>query len=487
MRRYLLFAACFFLSINTTTPQTKFNAIDTVMNLYAADDYFNGVVLVAEDGKILYHHAFGYADFEWRIPNTLDTKFEVASITKTFTALMVMRLVESGKIDLKRPIAEYLPDYRGEGAESITIDELLQHSSGMQRDISDFPVSGNNFPDVVAKVNEEFFSLKERVEIISKRPLLFKPGTDFSYSSDGYDVLGRILEVVCRDSYEAVLDSLLLQPLAMNESGYKNHYVVVSKRAVGYAETYSGLERGRQIGIAPSGGIFSTTADLLKWEQSLYTDKVITQKSRDLIFKKGPYSPEYGWKVNDNYFGTNTADSVRAVMCTGALPGFNSLVVRFLSDKRTIIVLENIRRLSYKQDEIVRTLADILYGRPYALPKKSLAKELLRVIQTSGIAAAESTFSSFQKAPAEYSLTEAELNSVGYYLLYDLHNVDKAVAVFKINTVQFPDSWNAFDSLGEGYMVHGDKKRAVENYRRSLVLNSDNSNAKRMIEEMMKK
>jgi len=487
MRRSLTSIAWLIVIAGSATAQPKVEAIDKVMLRYATIDEFNGVILVAEKGGILYQNAFGYADFDWRIPNTLDTKFEIASITKTFTALMIMRLVESGRIDLQRTIGDYLPDYRGEGAHTITIDELLVHSSGIERDISDFPVSGNKFPDIVAKINEEFFSLKERVDIIAGRPLLFKPGTDFSYSSDGYDILGRILEIVCGNSYENVLDSLLLRPLAMSESGYKDHYAIIRKRATGYAETYSGVQRARQIGIAPSGGIYSTAGDLLKWEQSLYTNRVITQKSKDLIFRRGPYSPEYGWKVDDNYFGTDTEDSSKVVKCTGALPGFNSLVVRFLRDQRTIIVLENIRRVSYKQDDIVRTIADILYDRPYELPRQSLAKELLMMIQTSGIQSADSLMASFKNGTSEYSLNEQELNSAGYYLMYDLHKVDEAIALFTINTAQFPGSWNAFDSLGEGYTIRGNTEEAIKSYRKSLALNPGNANAQRMIDRLSNK
>ena len=360
-----------------TTAQTKTGNIENLMKAYAGNQQFNGVILVAEKGKVIYQKAFGIADYEWKVGNTADTKFEIASITKTFTALMVMQLAEHGNINLYGKISDYLTDYPKETGNKITIDQLLSHSSGLQRDIADFPTNGNDFPDVVAKINEEFLSLKEQVDLIAKRPLQFDPGAQFGYSSDGYTVLGRILEVVCNKSYEEILDSLIIKPLHLINTGYKDHYSIIGKKAVGYSEEYLGLKKARQIGIAPSGGMYSTAADLFKWEQALYSNQIIGEKSKEIIFRKTSAIVNYGWKVNTNYFNSYNSDSIKVVRCTGALPGFNSLVVRFLKDNKTIILLENIRQINYKEDDIVDGVANILYGKPYSLPQKIIGKRAI--------------------------------------------------------------------------------------------------------------
>lgn len=457
------------------------------MKQYASNQQFNGVVLVAERGKIIYEKAYGLADYEWKVANTPDTKFEVASITKTFTALMIMQLAEHGDINLDGKISDYLPDYPKESGEKITITHLLSHSSGMQRDIADFPPTGNNFPDVVAKINEEFLSLKEQVDLIAKRPLQFEPGANYSYSSDGYTVLGRILEVICNKPYENVLDSLMLKPLHLTNTGYKSHYTIIGKKAAGYSEEYSGFKKARQIGIAPSGGIYSIAADLFKWEQALYSNQIIGDKSKEIIFRKTPAITSYGWKVNTNYFNSRNSDSLKVVRCTGALPGFNSLVVRFLKDNKTIILLENIRQLSYKQDDIINDIANILYEKSYSLPKKSLSKELLNKVQNSGTPQAKNLYKFYKANTSGYYLNEQEINSIGYFLLYNAKRIDAAIALFEINTLEFPQSANAFDSMGEAYMISGDNKKAIENYKKSLQLDPTNDNAQKMIEKLTHK
>lgn len=475
---------CFF-AFNSFA-QTKSGSIEQLMKQYASNKQFNGVVLVAEKGRIIYQGAFGIADYEWNIANTTDTRFEIASITKTFTALMIMQLAEHGKIKLGGKISDYLKEYPKETGDKISITQLLEHSSGMQRDIADFPPNGNNFPDIAAKINEEFLSIKEQVDLIAKRPLLFEPGTNYSYSSDGYTVLGRILEVICNKPYEEVLDSLVLKPIHLLETGYKDHYTIIGKRAAGYAEEYLGLKKARQMGIAPSGGMYSTAADLLKWEQALYTSQLIGEKTKEIMFRKTAAIVSHGWKINTNYFNSSKPDSLKVIRCTGALPGFNSLVVRFLKDNKTIILLENIRQVNYWQDDIVNNIANILYHKPYSLPKRSLAKELLNKLQSSGVAGVMSLYKSYKNNARGYYINEQEINSIGYLLLYKNKRTDAAIALFKINTVEFPGSANAFDSMGEAYMVAGENNKAIEHYKKSFELDPTNSNAQKMIEQLSK-
>jgi CubicO group peptidase (beta-lactamase class C family) len=476
---YVLFPFYAFASAAQTSGK-----IDQLMNQYYSNDQFNGVVLVGEKGKVIYRKAFGLADLEWSINNTIDTKFEVASITKTFTGLMVMRLCEDGKIDLNKKIRDYVKDYPSENGSRITVRHLLMHRSGLQQDIADFPPNGNNFPDIAAKINEEFLSLREQVDLIANRPLLFEPGTRFSYSSDGYSVLGRVIEEVTAMSYEQVLDSLIIKPLTLTNTGYKNHYAVIGKRATGYKETFQGFEKGRQFGIAPSGGMYSTVDDLFTWDQSLYSEKLISKKSKDIVFKKYDGVTNYGWKVDGNFFRTKTADSVKVVKCTGALPGFNALVVRFLRDNKTIIILENVRRMTYRHDEIAGSIANILYNLPYTNPRKSLARVMLSAFQKSGKESALKEYSLKKDKFSEYYVSETEINSVGYYLLYTVRDTDAAIEFFKVNTQQYPQSSNVFDSLGEAYMVLGDKEKAIANYTRSLDLDPNNTNAVDMIRKL---
>jgi len=464
--------------------QTKASRIKQVMQRHFVNEQFNGVVLVAEQGHVIYQQAFGIADFEWKINTSTDTKFEIASITKTITALMIMQLAETGKINLNGYITDYLKDYPAATGSTITITHLLTHTSGLQTDIADFPSGGNDFPDIAAKINLDFLSITEQVHLIARRPLLFAPGTNYHYSSDGYTVLGRILEVVCNKTYEDVLDSLIIKPLHLQHTGYKDHFTIIGKRAVGYAESYSGFKRGRPFGIAPSGGMFSTAGDLLKWEQALYTDQIISEKSKKIIFKKTPFITSNGWKVNENFFNTHSPDSIKVVKCTGGLPGFTCMVVRFLQDNKTIILMENVRWMTYRHDDIAETIGKILYNKAYMLPKKSFAKQMLKFQQDKQAEKAKQHYKDYMSTNSSYYLDEQEVNAAGYFLLYSLNNKNAALELFRINTMEFPQSANAFDSLGEAYLANGDHRNAIINYRKSLALNPKNDNAKKMIEKL---
>ena len=437
---------------------------------------------MAEEGKIIYENRFGKANIEWNIDNTLDTKIEIASITKTFTALMIMQLVEQGKVKLDGKISEYIKSYPVETGNKITVDHLLRHSSGLQQDIGDFPSNSNKFPDIVAKVNEEFYSLTEQVEIISKRQLLFEPGTQYSYSSDGYAVLGSIIEKVTGLDYEAALQKLILEPLGLKNTGYKDHLAIVPKKAQGYAKSFGGILRGRQIGINPAGGIFSTIHDLFKWEQALYGNKIIGQNSKEIVFNKTPYLVGYGWQISNNYFNS-PKDSIKMIRCTGSLPGFNSLVVRFPEQKKTIIVMENLKQPYYRQFAIVYTIASALFNKPYELPKRSFAEAFVETTKTAGIKAGLKLFEENKKTQA-LNFSEPEINGAGYYLMNDMKNVKDALVAFKINTELFPASANVYDSLAEGYMNMNDKENAILFYKKSLQLDPSNDNAKKKIEEL---
>jgi tetratricopeptide (TPR) repeat protein len=212
--------------------------------------------------------------------------------------------------------------------------------------------------------------------------------------------------------------------------------------------------------------------------------EIITRRSKEIIFKKTPFVTGNGWKVNENFFNTNSSDSIKVVKCTGGLPGFTALVVRFLKDNKTIILLENMRQMTYRHDEIAGEIGNILYNKPYTLPKRSLAKEMLKRLQSSGKEQVLNLYKSFKSKSSTWYLNETEVNLIGYFLLHDLGKKDAALEFFKLNTMEFPNSANAFDSLGEAYMENGDNKKAIENYKKSIELNPGNDNAKKMIEKL---
>ena len=153
-------------------------AIDRFMTRAAEYGQFNGAVMVADDGRIVYERAFGLANMELKVPNTVTTRFDIASMTKSMTAIAIMQLVQEGTVRLDGKISDYLPWYPSESGKRITVEQLLNHTSGMRQDIAfDEPSPG---AEIVAAINADLLSNDSLVKLIAHRPLRFEPGTDYA-------------------------------------------------------------------------------------------------------------------------------------------------------------------------------------------------------------------------------------------------------------------------------------------------------------------
>jgi len=451
----------------TGCTQNKAAKIDELVSLYAEDGYLNGAVLVAENGKAIYQKAFGLANLESSIPNRVDCKFEVYSINKQFTALMIMQLVEEGKVTLDGCITDYLPYYRQDTGDKITIHHLLTHSHGIAQ------------PDWDKIPQDLHYSLDEFVRTYLCGDLMFEPGSEFhyGYSGRGYIICAAIIEKVTGKTYREVLQEKILDPLNMRNTGLYQARFVLEKRASTYRKNRNGYSHRTSRDISQqlgASGMYSTLEDLYLWDQALYTDRLLSRESRELMFK--PHIPAsgqhygYGWRVTEVSFGDIKK---RIVWHSG---GGISLIFRSLEDGHLVLLLNNMDIMD-KRIEICHQIMNILYEQPFALPKKSIAAVLMKTILDKGIQQGLQLYFDLKASDSiDYDFSENELNLLGYELLH-LHEVVEAIEIFKLNTDAFPDSWNAYDSLGEAYMEHGDKQLAIKNYRKSLELNPENKNA----------
>ena len=471
-----LFAVMSFVAIyNHTFAQDKSKKIDELVTLYNSAGQFNGSALVVENGKVIYRKSFGYANLEWNIPNTSDTKFRIGSVTKSFTAILVLQLAEQGKLNLEGKITDYLPDFPKKTGDKITVNQLLNHTSGLP----DF----NNVPDFFRMVQSGLLSQNDIIKRISAYDLKFEPGTKFGYSNDGYELLGAIIEKVTGKSYEQVLQENILKPLKMNNSGYSRRNLVLEKRASGYRKRLSGYENPLYYVESPAAGMYSTADDLYLWEQALYTDALLSPKYKDLMWSISPYGNAYGWLVSEKPLEPN-GEKLLFVVSEGAIPGFFAWTARLPKDKHLIVLLTNVRAATNYLPDISQAITNILYGKSYQPPKKSIAETLLPIIKQKGIAAALNQYRNLKSTQSNsYSFAENELNNLGYQLL-NTQNFKEAIEILKLNVEAFPQSFNAYDSLGEAYMRNGDKELAITNYQKSVELNPQNTNGVEMLKKL---
>jgi CubicO group peptidase (beta-lactamase class C family) len=459
-------------------PEGKTKRIAHLMEKYAEYGQFSGSVLVAEHGKVIYKSGFNLANREWRIHNEPDTKHRLGSITKQFTAMLVLQLVEQGKLKLDVPISTYLPDYPKEQGGKITLHHLLTHSSGIPNYTS--------FPDY-QKMMGRSYTPAELVKGFADLPLEFNPGEKFSYSNSGYTLLGYIIEAVSGKTYEQCLQDQILTPLKMTETGYDHHETVMEKRAAGYNKNGNSYTNARYIDMSvpfAAGALYSTVDDLYLWDQALYTDILLPEKSKELLFKKhipaGPSYYGYGWSVFHR--SVNMKESLMITEHSGSINGFNTLISRIPSDKNLVVLLNNTGGAAL--NEMNYAIRAILYDQPYDLPKRSLAYILADVIGKQGLAEGLAKFKEF-KSSGQYVMKEDEINSVGYDFL-NAGKITEAIEVFKLNVEAFPASGNCYDSLGEAYLKNGNKELAIKNYKRSVELDPRNENGKKVLAEISK-
>lgn len=454
---------------NDTT--SKAEKINELVELYSEYDMFSGAILVVDQGEIIYKNAFGMANMEWDIPNKVNTKFKIASMTKSFTALLIMQLVAENKLDLHKPISTYLTDYPKENGIQITIHHLLTHSSGIGRDAANL---------------EKYNTPQAMVGKFANVPLQFKPGTGFKYSNSGYTLLGYILETITEKSYEELLQEKIFKPLKMKNSGFFRHRPLIKNMAYGYylnfGEYYDNESSDGATAYA-AGAIYATVEDLFLWDQAINTETLLPKKYRDQILKKhivdGNAHYGYGWELRDKPIGT-TLEKVKTVGHSGSIGGFRSMYTKIPSRNASIIILNNTSH-SFR-NSLTTAITGILYNKPYNFPLIPLAKFMVKTIENKGIDEGILFYKKHKNSP-KYHASEQELVVAGYKFLH----ADKpkhAAKIFKLATEVFPDRDNPFDSYAEALMTLGKNDEAITNYKKSLKLNPKNNNAIKMLAKL---
>ncbi len=458
--------------------------IDALVSRYHEYGLFNGAVLVAEEGKEIYGRGFGDAVMEWDVPNTTDTKFRIGSVTKQFTAAIVLQLVEEGRMDLQGKITDYLPDYPPAQGDRVTIHHLLTHTSGIPS-YTDLP----GFMET--NVRNPYEPADSLLPVFASLPLEFEPGSQWQYSNSGYHVLGVIIEHVTGKPYDQVLRERILDPLGLEDTGYDHYGAVVERKADGYVRMGGEYRRAPYLDTSipfSEGMLYSTPEDLLKWDQALYGKGPFRDPdTRDLYV--APHAPmqgasgphyAYGWTVHEEPVGT---DTLHVIEHGGGIFGFTTAFWRIPEEHRTVIVMDNTS--GSRNNEIVRRILAILHGQEPPMPSRPVADYLESVVEEHGLDAAVAGYRAVRDTASDrYDLGEDQLNTLGYLFLRR-GEVDAAIRIFRLNVEAFPDAWNTYDSLAEAYLEAGDREQAIANYRTSLERNPLNDNGKRMLRERL--
>jgi CubicO group peptidase (beta-lactamase class C family) len=453
--------------------------IDKLMSQYADCCSFTGTVLVSEHDKVIFKKGYGLANREWNIPNTPDVKFRLGSITKQFTSMLIMQQVAKGAIKLDGHLSDYLPYYRQDTGSKVTISQLLSHTSGIPSYTDD--------PKFFSDVSRNYYAVEDFVKKFCSGDLQFEPGTKFHYDNSGFFLLGAILEHVTGKTYEALLQENIFVPLGMKDSGYDHYADILPKRAYGYQQQLTGVENAPYLDMAlpyAAGSLYSTVEDLYKWDQALYTDKLIPNDLKQKLFTPNLENYGYGWDIRAIPAGEPGAGQT-VISHGGGINGFNTLELRFIGDHDLIVIFNNTPGAGL--GEMAKGIRAILYGQEPTAPKRVLFYELGNTVLTRGADAAVTRYHELKRThPNDYDFDESALNQLGYMLLQKGRNAD-AIAIFNLNVEEFPKSGNVYDSLAEAYAKDGQKQKAIANYRKSLELDPKNQGAADKIKELEQK
>lgn len=473
----LFFYTTSFAQLKNVSEKTK--QIETYLSEFEKLG-FSGTVLVELNGNKVISKGYGFRNAELKEKNTPNTIFDIGSLTKQFTAAAILKLEMQCKLSTSDTITKYFQNVTVDKS-TITIHDLLRHQSGLQSN-----VGGDYDP-----ITEIAF-----LDSLMISPLQFKIGSDFSYSNIGYSLLALIIEKVTGQTYEQYLYENLWKPSGMEVTGYSRPNFDTVLIAIGYGKNYTiwgkptdkkWNENAPYYHLLGNGGILSTTEDLFKWHKSLLTENILSKEAKEKLYHPSIRSNEknnsiyaYGWDV----FKTNR--NTFRVWHNGTNNIFYADFMRFIDENTTLILMAN--KTFGGTDQLNFEIAKIIFEKNYkpTIPKpdnetnQKFTLEIIEIINNKGLEEAKLRY---KNRPSKTDVLEHLLNRKGYDHLSENKFVE-AIGIFTLNCIANPNSFNAYDSLGEAYMIKGDKISAIKNYEKSLKLDPTNENAVEMIKKM---
>ncbi len=352
--------------------------VDSILNDLFDKNGPGGVALIVKDGKTLYRKAFGMANLEYDIKMTPDNIFQIGSITKQFTAVAILQLVEQGKINLDDDITKFIKDYPTHG-HTITIEHLLTHTSG----IKSYTSINNWIPEKI-RVDS---TPEQVIEYFKNEPMDFKPGEQYSYNNSGYFLLGYIIEKITGKPYGEYIEESIFKPLNMQDSSYGSIEKIIKNKAAGYEKRKEGYINAAYWSMSQAyaaGGLFTTVEDLSKWYTAMTSGQVISESN----FKKAttPYTLNNGDKTDYGYgLRLHNVQSSPMIAHGGNMPGYFSWSTYFLNENIFVAIFTNCDcDLTY---DVSYKIAAIAVEKPFEWDEIKLDEDLL--LSYDGVYASE--------------------------------------------------------------------------------------------------
>ncbi|AYM99648.1 serine hydrolase domain-containing protein [Chryseobacterium sp. 3008163] len=467
--------------------QNTADSIDTFIKEKMTQLKIPGLQLaIIKNGKLDKLQNYGFSSIEHQVPTNSRTTFSINSITKAFVGIAIMQLQEQGKLNINNPISSHISDI-SENWKSITIKQLLSNVSGLP----------NNIDGKEQLLGDGLES--KNWEMVKKLPMEFKPGEKFSYNQTGYYILGRIINSLSGQHFTQFIEENQFKPCQMTSTRFGDSDDIIPNNSNSYSTIFN--DGGKWINdgklhnsyisfplfFRTATGIISTSEDLSKWLIALQNGELLKNKESisQMFTTTKLNNGEIGGfnKLTNGYalgWPTVERDEHRAVAPVG---GMRSTLFVYPKDNLSIVVLTNLQGSNpeWFVDEIAGYyFPDMKIKNGFGLSKnlKLLRQNLIK----NNYQNPYNNYQKLRQTNQNYTLTEEEVNTWGYQLL-EQDKKNEALQIFKLNTLLFPKSWNVYDSYGETLETLENRKEAVINYRKSLELNPDNTNARKYLDD----
>lgn len=484
--------------------------LEDFFSAIAKNGDISGSVLVAENWKTLYQKSFGYADAANKIPNTANTLFEIASVSKLFTAIAVLQLYEHNRLHLTDRFIQYFPDFP---YPDVTIKQILSNTSGI-------PDVGDVFVPIWKLHQDTVFTLQDIIPALKlqKLALHFKSGDYWEYSNTNYSLLALLVEKVSGEKYANYLSKKIFMPAGMRNTfqktsginpyphpnlAYNYAWPFISSMTPARVDSFATNDFKVHYRTWPSEGdanIYTSVSDLINFNQALYKGRLLKKKTLDMVFS--PSTRNNGKKIilhgvaseigviGDFYWGFGNRIDVdstfgKIVWESGGLPGCRANMIQNLTKHQLLIWLDN-KESPSAMDNIFGAL-NIINGQAAIVKsaKKQAAAEYARSLITDGEDAAFTKLIAMASDTLNYILDENAMNDLGYEFV-NSNRINLALETFRAAIYVFPDSDNLFNSYGEILVKSGKKEEAILMYKKSLQLNPKNDNSKEALAKLKK-
>jgi len=476
--------------------------MDSLFQTISTYKLLNGAAQITVNDNTIYKSSSGYSDFVQAKLNRETTSFALGSVSKIFTSTAILQLRDKGKFKLNDHFIKYFPEFP---YSNITIRQLLSHTSGLP----DYSI----FESAVAKQPEKVFNIADIIPLLKNlnQALIFNPGQKWQYSNLNFCLLALLVEKMSSSSFDVYVTEKIFKPAGMLDTyfytGKQNRPV---KQAINHDYTLfinttpinaDSIKKTRWRtynlnGLLGQGNIYSTTTDMIKFDQALYGTKLLKPESLSEAFTVTPLNTGIpnvagsalgtagyglGWYVlQDTSFG-------KIVFHTGGVPGAICMFVRNVSRKQSFVLFDN--AFSPNVFNIGRNILKILNAQPANRLRKTLTRDYVIALTEKGVDAAFIKLYTLKSDSLHYSLSEDEMNELGLQLLYagkTPNHISDALEVLKLNVLLFPRSFNTYDSYGEALAFVGKKQEAIEMYKKSLELNHQNKGGQTALERLLK-